>query len=247
MQSERKIFVVRSKAEQVFVSPENVFDSLDAILSVLVNISIIRLFYQVIIATNDHSVDVTNKSSMDYILEVVTQNSQLNYFASLAVIVNIIILVYKFFTKAILVHSKQKVVKMTQNVCQVQIFPWGIQFSEYKRRFDCRVDNNEIINERQSNRKCKFIPMENIVDVIVVEQVMSYKVKSIVLFRMDRKGLGFDTPFPLKNDNNINIVNGDEKRNYDIMLVEAFSSKMVELSYVECMTLWKGISDAIQS
>ena len=97
--------------------------------------------------------------------------------------------------------------------------------------------------------------MENVVDVIVVERVLSYRVQSCILLRTCCKQLSFyESSLDQREDNNgmhkdnqtMNFGKGDEKRNDCISIVDLFSSELVELTYSECIKIWKEINDVLQ-
>lgn len=77
-----------------------------------------------------------------------------------------------------------------------------------------------------------FIPSECILDVVVLEIVLSYKVISVVAFRIDKQGM-VDKSFR-------------DRLLQDSSLVIAFHPDKVHMSYVECINKWKGIQEAIQ-
>ena len=139
----------------------------------------------------------------------------------------------------------QRTMTTKQNVCQVQILPWGVQISEFTREIRSssmnwysKDEDQMQKSERNLNRKTKFIPLENVVDIIVSEVVLSYKVKNCVMFRI--KKWSDDT---------------QEKRNVqttrmlmasgNMKLIPAFSSSMVEMSYIECTHIWQAMSEVL--
>ncbi len=179
------------------------------------------------------------------------------------VVVATCIFLFKFisFLQVNINNYKRKNVVMNQNVCQIQILPWGVQINEYHRKYNItmnQIGEQTIQKERRRKLRREFIPMEHIVDVIVVERVMSYRVQSCILFRINEKGACstmqcMDKNYESEHDDRNKrddetssmFVKSDETRNSDISLMEVFSSKMVELSYSESIKIWKEMCDVL--
>ena len=114
----------------------------------------------------------------------------------------------------------------TKNICQVRFLPFGVQLEEFHsqkhtiKKQELSIDNCN---------KVEFIPREQIIDVVVVEMVLSYKVYSMVAFRVNEEKTG--------------TANGQPKKTYkqrrkEASLIPAFDPSLVEMTYEECMTLW---------
>jgi hypothetical protein len=114
--------------------------------------------------------------------------------------------------------------KTCQNICQVQLLHFGIQ-----------IEENVLFHGKDKqvalpNKVLQFVPWENVLDVIVAEVVFSYKVFSMVAFRIHEEGT--------------------ERRSYEerikeASLLPAFDPSKVSMTYKECLHTWKGINDAI--
>jgi len=81
-----------------------------------------------------------------------------------------------------------------------------------------------------SQQSTSICPMGNVLDVIVAVVVFSYKVFSMVAFRIHEEGT--------------------ERRSYEerikeASLLPAFDPSKVSMTYKECLHTWKGINDAI--
>ena len=146
--------------------------------------------------------------------------------------------------------STMKTTKCIQNICHVDILPWGIQIQQYTKEMQLpkliedstRISSNDSMikcidkkrgyhgqtwtKERITNEMSSFIPLEDIVDVIVTEVILSYKVKNCIMFRLKK-------------------MHHDVVDDEDIALSPAFSTTLVELTYVECIQLWKGMSNSL--
>jgi len=116
--------------------------------------------------------------------------------------------------------------KTQQDVCSIRILPFGVQIEEYI---------NTSINGENTDRakvgKIQFLPKECIIDVIVTEVVLSYKVVSVVVFRIAEEGKDC----------------ADYKQKIkDALLVTAFDPDKVEMTFDECMLMRAGIRNALQ-
>ncbi len=136
----------------------------------------------------------------------------------------------------------------SREVCTVRILPHGVQIEEYTLQMKGNMNGEG----KKSGLKVRFIPREWIMDVIVKEHVMSYRVTSVVLFRIIRN----DAHDEQKKHGKIIINDGSKesesspcrtkKSNIkDASLVTAFNPKKVEMSYEECMQAWSWIRDAL--
>jgi hypothetical protein len=135
--------------------------------------------------------------------------------------------------------------KKWQNVCTVRVLPFGIQIEERtvsaatKRsnsidditNMCCKKPKDSILTN-DDPEKVMFIPSECILDVVVLEIVLSYKVISVVAFRVDKQGM-------VDESLRVRVL-------HDSSLVIAFHPDKVHMSYVECINMWKGIREAIQ-
>jgi len=111
-----------------------------------------------------------------------------------------------------------------QNICQVRFLSFGVQIEE-NTLFEGEKKNKAVVHP---NKVIRFIPWENVLDVIVTEVVLSYKVFSMVAFRIDKEGT--------------------DKKNYqerinEASLVPAFDPNKVSMTYKECLLMWKEMSD----
>jgi hypothetical protein len=137
-----------------------------------------------------------------------------------------------------------------QNVCTVRVLPFGIQIEErtiYAASSSATsAPTNNSIHRIQSYyrrgkikgfcsendpEKITFIPAECILDVVVLEIVLSYKVMSVVAFRIDKEGM-VDKSF--------------RERLHESSLAIAFHPDKVHMTYMECMQMWKGIKEAMR-
>ncbi len=101
--------------------------------------------------------------------------------------------------------------KKTREVCTIYRRPFGIQIEESV------VDNDG--NSRVG--KTQFIPKELIVDVVVTEVVTSYRLMSIVVFR-------------LVDDENKKT---EEQEIENASLVTVFDPNKVEMRYYDCLRI----------
>ena len=156
------------------------------------------------------------------------------------IIYNLMILIQIGF----LIHHIMKVMNITssstttQNVCHVEILPWGIQIDESAKIIQIgasKAFENRVT--RTINKRSTFIPLENVIDVIVSEVILSYKVRSCVIFRIKSSSDQCIDKEEECKDNNVKWEG--------ITLIPAFSVDMIEMSYIECIQMWKGISDAL--
>lgn len=117
-------------------------------------------------------------------------------------------------------HSNRK------NICQVRFLPFGVQLEEFHSQKHTTKKQQLSIHNCS---KVQFIPREQIIDVVVVEMVLSYKVYSMVAFRV--------------NQENDSITNVEPRKTYkqrrkEASLIPAFDPSLVEMTYDECMSLW---------
>ena len=115
----------------------------------------------------------------------------------------------------------------SQNVCQVRFLPFGVQIEE-NTLLEGEKKNKAVAHP---NKVIRLIPWENVLDVIVTEVVLSYKVFSMVAFRIDKE-------------------DGTDKKSYQdrinqASLVPAFDPNKVSMTYKECLLIWKELSDEI--
>ena len=114
-----------------------------------------------------------------------------------------------------------------QNICQVRFLPFGVQIEE-NTLFEGEKKNTAMAHP---NKVLRLIPWEDVLDVIVTEVVLSYKVFSMVAFRIDKE-------------------EGTDKKSYQdrinhASLVPAFDPNKVSMTYKECLLMWKEMSDEI--
>lgn len=117
----------------------------------------------------------------------------------------------------------------TKNICQVRFLPFGVQLEEFhSQKHTIQKQSLSLDN----CNKVQFIPRGHIIDVVVVEMVLSYKVYSMVAFRVYQEKTGTANDQPKKTYK--------ERRN-EASLIPAFDPYLVEMTYEECMTLWSGM------
>lgn len=114
----------------------------------------------------------------------------------------------------------------TKNICQVRFLPFGVQLEEFHSQKDTTKKQELSIEDCN---KVHFIPREEIIDVVVVEMVLSYKVYSMVAFRV--------------NQETACTANDQQRKSYkqrrkEASLIPAFDPSFVEMTYEECMSLW---------
>lgn len=135
-----------------------------------------------------------------------------------------------------------------QNIGQVQILPWGIQIDEYTKIIKYRpTASNNCEKERSKiiRQKRKFIPLENVIDVIVSEVILSYKVRNCVMLRV--KHSCDDHRNDQHNDKEEKSLSNNNVMWDEITLIPVFSTNLLEMSYIECTQLWKAISDTLST
>jgi len=131
--------------------------------------------------------------------------------------------------------------------CSIEVLPLGIQIvsSSHHFHYDSSV--------RFSNVKRIFIAKEDIVDVIINEVVLSFKVLSQVCFRVKHRIKSVNCTEISKNVahkknkyskymNNERLIASMAKTG-DMKLVPAFTN--FNLSYTECEQLWIGLMKAL--
>lgn len=240
------LFSVRSKPKESSLSYGNVFQYLNSILSLSIFGSLLHILYRSGNTTTHDHFEASFFFPKESFFDVAVHYKIL----IISIIIAVSLMVLQMVSLVRIDHSKLKVIEMSQIVCQVQILPWGVQIREHVRKFDNKGDT-ESANERILERKCTFVPMEKIIDVIVVERVLSYRVKSCILLRTKKQTpcsnlFNQNDEKEIDDNQSINFIKGDEKRNNNISLVEVFSSSMVELSYSECTKMWKEINNVLQ-
>lgn len=135
----------------------------------------------------------------------------------------------------------------------VTVYPLGVQLTTttFRGESKARLSNNT------------FLPRANIIDIIVSEGVLSYKVVSTVLFRVSNEPNNGVT-----STNQVLEMNGNRKlasnttaantcstlspsssmhamlKSGQVTLIPAFPG--VEMSYKECQTMWYGLSAALK-
>ena len=110
----------------------------------------------------------------------------------------------------------------------IEIFPHGIQVSEKTIYWT----NNQ---PSMIHGPIRFIPMEDIIDIIILEMILSYKVMDCLMIRI----VSMDS-----NDDD-DITGGNmKKRN---RLFPLFSPYFIQLSREECEKLQLGIRQGIDS
>mmetsp|Transcript_9047 Transcript_9047/g.11396 ORF Transcript_9047/g.11396 Transcript_9047/m.11396 type:complete len:246 (-) Transcript_9047:501-1238(-) len=169
-----------------------------------------------------------------------------------------------YFSYSVIKPFMNKKRTAIQNICQVQIFPWGIQIEECTSILSTMTNNDrEIQNieggieekcftvKKNINENVQFIPMEEVVDCVLNEIVLGYKVQNSIVFRIKsnkRENIVQETKC-FKDEIGANDKKGYGTQNMiankNIALVTAFSTKMVEMTYTECIELWKGISETL--
>ena len=228
-------FSVRSKPCITSLQEVYISEILNTALSLMIyHVLLNRIFYHIIITSllyneGDSAMDITNDISNGY------QNENLwrALFSPVSSLgVKVIIIVYHVLIMIkigslinSLVSSKAKT---SQNVCQVQILPWGIQMKHHT--IIANVDNKgKQLNSRIIKGKNIFLPLENISDIIVSEVILSYKVRNCLMFRVKLPSY----------ENYTKVCDSN------ISLIPAFSTQMIDLSYKECIQLWQGMSEAL--
>jgi hypothetical protein len=99
----------------------------------------------------------------------------------------------------------------------IEIFPHGIQLSE--KTIYIHGQSTTVIHGH-----VQFIPMDYIIDVILVEQILTYKVVDCVMLR---------------------IKSYVDDRNIKIQLIPVVSCYRIPLSRDNCVTLLRGLRDAL--
>jgi len=150
----------------------------------------------------------------------------------------IIIMNYFFFTK---IPTKC----LEEVEAKIEVLPLGIQIvrSIIHKRGDNRDDHLY-----QSIQSQCFIAHEDIIDVIISEVVLSYKVFSCIHFRVKKRERRQHHCSNLQSDQDkIQEKSGDSPSNYmrtgKISLIPAFPD--LEMSYNECEKLWADIMTAL--
>jgi hypothetical protein len=114
-------------------------------------------------------------------------------------------------------HRKKK-----RNVYCIHILPFGVQIEETS------IDSDGGVKVL----KKKFIPKECIIDIVVTEVISSYRLMSIVVFRI--------------HDHVKEIRDADRKLK-DASLVTAFNPDKMEVGYCDCIMIAETLKKAIFS
>lgn len=104
-------------------------------------------------------------------------------------------------------HQKKK-----QEVCSIRLLPFGVQIEESLVDYD---GNAKV-------EKKTFIPKESIIDVVVTEVALSYKLLSVVVFRL------------IDDENK---KNGDDEMLKEASLVTAYDPNKMEMRYGDCISI----------
>lgn len=169
-----------------------------------------------------------------------------------------------------------------QNICKVQVTSLGLQITEATLVTNCnqfRAHNYNDINstpvlsttsasesqsqsqpESQSDqhwrglrqKKVKCIPLSDVLDVVISEIVLGYKVITCVMFRIQSKATL--TQKHLAHQPNADYISSPSHhkihdnrilRKRCSSLVPAFSPYQVQMSYAECEQMWVGLMKAL--
>ena len=132
-----------------------------------------------------------------------------------------------------------------QNVCKVEIMPLGVQLSYYSEIHQKKIRNSLCdVKTIQRNKTTKFISREDIIDLIVAEVILSYKVINCITFRVKNK-------CSAKNDDYIDdrccqqFGNDIMSRENKLSLIPLFPRHHILMDYNECGQVWKGMMKTI--
>jgi len=119
----------------------------------------------------------------------------------------------------------------------------GVQITESTRLRSVSQISNDTLDPLSDSvrRNVKFIPKEDIIDVVIVELVLSYKVVSCVMFRRI-KSRSLITAEKILSQESIGALM--MKRNY-VELIPAFAPGKIQMSYNECQIMLNNITDSL--
>lgn len=233
-------FSVRSPPRTTSFKEAYIIHALNILLSILVhNMLIQHLFNYIIVGmlmpgdTNLFTND-TNYSDYDNMLSILSSTSSPWKIKLFIILYNIALLTQiGYWINGFTSIRREKY----ENICEVQVLPWGIQITEYTKIGDVSKDHQikRCPYPTIMNKKSKFIPMENVVDVIISEVVLSYKVRNCIMFRIKY----------CRDEQDGKSYGANKMGNENVTLVSAFSTTMVEMSYIECTQIWQGITNAL--
>jgi len=159
-----------------------------------------------------------------------------------------------------------------QNICKVQVMPLGLQITEATLLTNCI--HFRPYDSKPKQTKLYFIPMSDVLDVVITEIVLGYKVINCVMFRIQTNDALVHKHLPYQSQNKIhaNYIyypshhelndkhnhkhnhkhkhkhnHNDSRilRKHCSSLVPAFSPHQVQMSYAECEQMWVGIMKAL--
>lgn len=110
--------------------------------------------------------------------------------------------------------------KKKQQVCVIRHVPYGIQIENYENVFQHANDN------RNPNPSKKFISKDSIMDMVVTEVALSYRLLSTVIIRL--------------------IQDENDTRGDHPSLVAPFDPDKFELQYNECLLITRAIESIIK-
>jgi len=132
----------------------------------------------------------------------------------------------------------------------VTISPLGVQLSSSSLSSTPRINNESHRNKpaKSISKRSKsipiFIPRSDIIDVIVSEVILSYKVTSVVHFRIVKNTNLTSLPAMLSETSSPSTTTMNALLKVDhISLIPAFPN--VEMTYKECQHMWYEISKAL--
>mmetsp|Transcript_21649 Transcript_21649/g.30334 ORF Transcript_21649/g.30334 Transcript_21649/m.30334 type:complete len:249 (+) Transcript_21649:90-836(+) len=144
-----------------------------------------------------------------------------------------------------------------QHVCTAEVTPVGVVICDYTVTYRDKETNKKNNNysiwqtslrdsplgiQKEKSRNVQVISREDIIDVIISEMVLSYKVINCVMFRVQNRAemnIG-------KNSNASQICEAMMDLNVSsIKLIPAFSPDHVAMTYVECEKMWLGLMKAL--
>ena len=122
-----------------------------------------------------------------------------------------------------------------QYECTLEILPLGVQISEYVTLiFDG-------VTMRSNHCKVRFIPHEDIHDVIVSEVISGSRVRSHIVLRI-KQGPGSILAKKMRKINVQDLLIEDH-----MMLLPAFPSDKIIICHDECMQIWSRLTMALKT
>jgi hypothetical protein len=166
----------------------------------------------------DHVIHLCTALSLITLLNTFQVEIYLNYFDW---IYTITFMFCATTIKSIVMQSSNET--YIQEFGSVTFVPFGILVEEYTM-IGCKG------KQRRKRYKSEFIPRENIIDVIVMEVVHSYKVSSVLAFRIKKMSENVDDTLDL-------IASGT----YELRPLY----ERITMTYTECLRIRKGIQIAM--